>query len=66
MMMIDTAIALMARIMPSLPVFLIVLPVKVGMGLFIITISMEIFQTLAEPLLQDTQYFIYKTIKLMS
>ena len=66
MMMIDTAIALMARIMPSLPVFLIVLPVKVGMGLFIITISMEIFQTLAEPLLQDTQFFIYKTIKLMS
>ena len=66
MMMIDTAIALMARIMPSLPIFLIVLPVKVGMGLFIITISMEIFQTLAEPLLQDTQFFIYKTIKLMS
>jgi len=66
MMMIDTAIALMARIMPSLPVFLIVLPVKVGMGLFIITISMEIFQTLAEPLLQDTQYFISKTIKLIS
>ena len=50
----------------AIPVFLIVLPVKVGMGLFIITISMEIFQTLAEPLLQDTQLFIYKTIKLMS
>ena len=66
MMMIDTAIALMARIMPSLPVFLIVLPLKVGMGLFIITVSLEIFQTLAEPLLKNTQYFIFNTINLMS
>ena len=65
MMMIDTAIALMARIMPSLPIFLIVLPIKVGVGLIIISNSMEIFQTLAEPLLQETQYFIYNTINLI-
>lgn len=66
MMMLDTAIALMARIMPSLPVFLIVLPLKVGMGLFIISISLEIFQNLAEPLLQETQYFIHNTINIIS
>tara|TARA_B100001029_G_C15060135_1_gene457716 strand:- start:1665 stop:2456 length:792 start_codon:yes stop_codon:yes gene_type:complete len=66
MIMLDSAIALMARIMPTLPVFLIVLPIKVGMGLFIISISLEIFQTLAEPLLQKTQYLIHNTINLIS
>ena len=65
MIMLDTAIALMARILPNLPVFLIVLPVKIGMGLFIISISLEIFQTLAEPLLKETQYFIYNIINIM-
>lgn len=58
MMMVDTAIALMARIQPTLPIFLIVLPVKIMLGLFILTISLEIFQTLAISLMEDSKSLI--------
>lgn len=58
MMMVDTAVALMARIQPTLPIFLIVLPVKIMLGLFILTISLEIFQTLAFSLMEDSKSLI--------
>lgn len=62
MLSIDTAIALMARIMPTLPVFIIALPLKMAIGLYVVSISMQIFQTIAGVLYNDFQNVFQKII----
>jgi len=43
---IDIAIALMARVMPQLNIFFISMPLKIGAGIFLLTVSLKIFQGL--------------------
>lgn len=46
MLLVDVSIAFMARVMPQLNIFFISLPLKIGLGIFLLIISLKIFQTL--------------------
>jgi flagellar biosynthesis protein FliR len=46
MLINDVAIAFAARVMPQLNIFFISLPMKLGVGIFMILISLKIFQTM--------------------
>ncbi|KAA3617609.1 MAG: flagellar biosynthetic protein FliR [Calditrichaeota bacterium] len=46
MLLADVAIAFAARVMPQLNIFFISLPMKIGVGLFMVLISLKIFQTM--------------------
>jgi len=43
---VDTALALVARVMPQMNIFIVSLPLKLGVGLFAILSSLSIFQLL--------------------
>lgn len=46
MLLADVAIAFAARVMPQLNIFFISLPMKIGVGIFMVLISLKIFQTM--------------------
>jgi len=46
LLMIDVALAFMARVMPQLNIFFISLPLKIGAGIILLILSLQIFQTL--------------------
>ncbi len=43
---VDIAIAFAARMMPQMNVFFVTLPVKIGIGIFMLILSLKIFQTM--------------------
>ena len=46
MLMVDVAIAFASRVMPQLNIFFISLPLKIGLGIFMLLISLRIFQSI--------------------
>ncbi len=46
MLLADVAIAFSSRVMPQLNIFFISLPMKIGVGIFMVLISLKIFQTM--------------------
>jgi flagellar biosynthesis protein FliR len=46
MLISDVAIAFAARVMPQLNVFFISLPLKIGVGIFMLLVSLKIFQSM--------------------
>jgi flagellar biosynthetic protein FliR len=46
MLMVDVAIAFAARVMPQLNIFFISLPMKMGVGIFMVLMSLKIFQSM--------------------
>ncbi len=59
LLLVDTAIAFTARVMPQMNIFMVTLPLKIGMGMFIIMFSIDIFQLLFDMVIDDVgQYFV--------
>jgi len=46
MLLADVAIAFSARVMPQLNIFFISLPMKLGVGIFMVLMSLKIFQSM--------------------
>jgi len=58
LLLLDVAIAFMARVMPQLNVFFISLPLKIGSGIFLLVISLKIFQTLFAYIYSEMETFV--------
>ncbi|MBN4081337.1 flagellar biosynthetic protein FliR [Caldithrix abyssi] len=46
LLLVDTAIGFIARVMPQLNVFFVSLPLKIGMGFLVLMVSLNIFQVM--------------------
>ncbi len=60
---IDVAIAFMARVMPQLNIFFISLPLKIGVGIFLLVLSLNIFQSLFAYVNTELQTFVDGILK---
>jgi len=58
LLMTDVAIAFMARVMPQLNIFFISLPLKIGIGIFMLLISLHIFQSMFGYLIEYLEGFL--------
>lgn len=66
MLLIDTAIAFTARIMPQMNIFMVMMPLKLGIGLIVLILSMDIFQSLFDMFYMEVRGSINDTIISMS
>jgi flagellar biosynthetic protein FliR len=60
---IDIAIALMSRVMPQLNIFFISLPLKIGAGIFLLTISLKIFQGLFSYVYNELEFLVSSLVR---
>ena len=60
---VDVSIAFMARVMPQLNVFFISLPLKIGIGIFLLILSLKIFQSLFSYVIIEMETFVTAIIK---
>lgn len=60
---IDVSIAFMARVMPQLNVFFIGLPLKIGLGIFLLVVSLKIFQGFFGYIFMQLELFVTGIIK---
>lgn len=60
---VDVSIAFMARVMPQLNVFFIGLPLKIGIGIFLLIFSLKIFQSLFSYVIIEMENFVTVIIK---
>lgn len=60
---VDVAIAFMARVMPQLNIFFISLPLKIGAGIFLLIISLRIFQGLFSYVYDELEVFVTTIIR---
>ena len=60
---VDVAIAFMARVMPQLNIFFISLPLKIGAGIFLLIISLRIFQGLFSYVYDELEVFVATIIR---
>ena len=60
---VDVSIAFMARVMPQLNVFFISLPLKIGMGIFLLIVSLKIFQSLFGYIFMQLESFVTVIIR---
>ena len=58
MLVVDTAIAFTARIMPQMNIFMVTLPLKIGTGIIVLMISLDIFQMLFDSIYLDLRDYI--------
>jgi flagellar biosynthetic protein FliR len=58
LLVLDVAIAFMARVMPQLNIFFISLPLKIGAGIMLLVVSLKIFQTLFAYILSELETFV--------
>ncbi|MDP8237470.1 MAG: flagellar biosynthetic protein FliR [Candidatus Hatepunaea meridiana] len=58
LLLVDVTIALTARVMPQMNIFLVTLPLKIGAGIFVLIFSLDIFQILFDSVLNDLSDFI--------
>ncbi len=60
---IDIAISFMARVMPQLNIFFISLPLKIGAGIFLLVVSLKIFQTLFGYIYNELEIFVLNLLR---
>jgi flagellar biosynthetic protein FliR len=60
---VDVSIALMARVMPQLNIFFISLPLKIGAGIFLLTISLKIFQGLFSYVYNELEVLVSSLVR---
>jgi flagellar biosynthesis protein FliR len=64
LLLTDAAIGLMAKMMPQMNIFIVALPLKIGVGLFSVIISLNIFQMMFGDFLNLLISYISQTIRL--
>ncbi|MEA3286011.1 MAG: flagellar biosynthetic protein FliR [Candidatus Marinimicrobia bacterium] len=62
LLMVDTAIAFTARIMPQMNIFMVTLPLKIATGLLVLIISLDMFEMLFDIVYQDMQEYLFNTM----
>jgi len=62
LLLVDTAIAFTARIMPQMNIFMVTLPLKIAMGLIVLVISLDMFEMLFDIVYQGIQDNLSNTI----
>jgi len=60
---VDVAIAFMARVMPQLNIFFVSLPLKIGVGIVLLIVSLRIFQGLFSFIINEMEVFVYMIVK---
>jgi len=63
MVIVDVALGFMARVMPQLNIFFITLPLKIALGIFILIISLRIFQSLFSYMYNEMVTLVYTLVK---
>ncbi len=58
LLLVDTAIAFIARVMPQMNIFWVSLPLKIGTGIIVLIISVDIFQLLFDVVYGDIATYI--------
>lgn len=53
LLLIDTGIGFMARVMPQMNIFFVALPVKIGVGIIMLIFSVNIFQSMFDIIFND-------------
>jgi len=62
LLLVDTAIAFTARIMPQMNIFMVTLPLKIATGLIVLVISLDMFEMLFDIIYQEIQDNLFNTI----
>ncbi len=62
LLLIDISLAFLARVMPQMNIFFVGLPLKVGMGIFTIIISLKIFQGLFGFIYDQMQTYVFTLV----
>jgi flagellar biosynthetic protein FliR len=65
LLVVDTALALVARVMPQINIFIVALPLKIGVGIFAIISSLSIFQLLFGVFYNNLSDYLKTTINLL-
>ncbi len=63
LLMVDTAIAFTARIMPQMNIFMVTLPLKITVGLVVLISSLDMFAMLFDIVYQGMQENIFNTLQ---
>lgn len=63
LLMVDTAIAFTARIMPQMNIFMVTLPLKITTGLVVLVISLDMFEMLFDIVYQGIQENLFNTMQ---
>ncbi len=63
LLMVDTAIAFTARIMPQMNIFMVTLPLKIATGLMVLLISLDMFEMLFDIVYEDMQQNLFNTMQ---
>ena len=53
LLLIDTGIGFMARVMPQMNIFFVALPIKIGVGIIMLIFSVNIFQSMFDVIFND-------------
>ncbi len=62
LLLVDTAIAFTARILPQMNIFMVTLPLKITTGLIVLIISLDMFAMLFDIVYQGIQEHIFNTL----
>lgn len=65
LLVVDTAIAFTARIMPQMNIFMVTLPLKIASGLVVLVISLDMFEMLFDIVFQGTQEYLFNAMQSM-
>ena len=63
LLMVDTAIAFTARIMPQMNIFMVTLPLKITTGLIVLVISLDMFEMLFDIVYEGMQENLFNTMQ---
>jgi len=58
LLLVDTAVALTARVMPQMNIFMVTLPLKIGAGMFVVIFSLDMFQLIFDSIYLELSDFI--------
>jgi len=65
LLLVDASIAFTARVMPQMNIFLVTLPLKIGMGIFIVIFSIDIFQIVFDSVVSELEFYFGTIIQNM-
>jgi len=63
LLLIDISIAFVARVMPQMNVFFVTLPLKIGVGIMVLIISLRLFQVLFSYIYNEVENMIFIIIQ---
>ncbi len=66
LLLVDTGIGFMARVMPQMNVFFVSMPLKIGLGFVMLMVSLNIFQLLFDMIYHDMIQFTADLIGMLS